>query len=62
METYTDVREADSVALHARWISETPTPADKALAVFLLNPTVRAVLDVLDPKGVEQARNALRLT
>jgi len=34
----------------------------KALCVFLLDPNLRIVLDILDPKAVEQARSALRLT
>lgn len=34
----------------------------KAMCVFLLDPTLRGVLEILDPKAVEQARAALLLT
>jgi len=34
----------------------------RSLCVFLLDPTLRGVLEILDPKAVEQARSALKLT
>jgi hypothetical protein len=41
-------------------VSEDIVAVINALRVFMLDPTVRAVLDRIDPKGVEQAQAALK--
>lgn len=59
------VRQSDCEILTSRHVDENLAlaqgPMRRALYVFLLDPTLRAVLEILDPKAVEQARKALEL-
>lgn len=64
MSNYNDLpRTEDAARLNAQvHRGELVTEVERALAVLLTDRVLRPVLDVLDPKAVEQARKALRLT
>lgn len=61
-----DVRKADAIKIqvHKGYEAKEIPNADlyDALAVFVLDPKLRPVLWILDPKSIEQARKALGLT
>jgi hypothetical protein len=57
---YEACRQALEAGIGAWKGVEAATALQNALLVFLLTPAVRAQLDALDPKAVEQAQTALK--
>jgi len=57
---YEACRQALEAGIQTWKGTDAATGLQNALLVFLLTPTVRAQLDTLDPKAVEQAQTALK--